>query len=196
MLPLLFLLLLLPSGLKLVKRIVEDVMVDISFNQIGGLRTLCFLQQYTGSSISATPGWRGSSRLFKEKKLEGIQDYDSWVLILRGEEMSVSRSPYPKGPQCLWVLGTKPAMSASPRLRKMIPKRPRKASFTVEDSSFKTSRVATIIIEESENLRVEVKTTEKEKATHVAAIHLAEVSTITALEVVQILSSPDVEAIN
>ncbi|KAM7261725.1 hypothetical protein ACFE04_020802 [Oxalis oulophora] len=34
---------------------------------------------------------------FMEKKLEGIQDYDSWVLILFGEVMSVSHSPYPKG---------------------------------------------------------------------------------------------------
>lgn len=30
---------------KLVKCIVQDVVVDISFNQIGGLCTLCFLEQ-------------------------------------------------------------------------------------------------------------------------------------------------------
>ncbi|KAM7250632.1 hypothetical protein ACFE04_022515 [Oxalis oulophora] len=90
----------------------------------------------------------------KEKKLEGIMASNSWVLILMGEEMSI--------PQCLWSLGTKPAMTASLRLLMMFPKRPRKASFTVEYSSFKTSWVATIMVEEAEVHRVEVKTTKKE----------------------------------
>lgn len=30
---------------KLVKCIVQDIVVDVSFNQIGGLCTLCFLEQ-------------------------------------------------------------------------------------------------------------------------------------------------------
>ena len=37
---------------KLIKCLVENVVVDISFNQIGGLCTLCFLEEVSQLSIN------------------------------------------------------------------------------------------------------------------------------------------------
>ncbi|KAM7251778.1 hypothetical protein ACFE04_023661 [Oxalis oulophora] len=98
----------------------------------------------------------------KEKKLEGILASNYWVLILWEEEMSVSHLTYPKGHN-----------EKTSRLLRMIRKRLRKACFTVDDASFKTSWMTIIIVEEAEVLRVEVKTTKKEVSlgsTHVTTM--------------------------
>lgn len=38
---------LIPAEVKLVKCTIQNIVVDISFNQIGGVSTLCFLEQVT-----------------------------------------------------------------------------------------------------------------------------------------------------
>jgi hypothetical protein len=37
---------------KLIKCLVENIVVDISFNQVGGLCTLCFLEEVTDAQIN------------------------------------------------------------------------------------------------------------------------------------------------
>ncbi|KAJ0636743.1 putative Nucleotidyltransferase superfamily [Helianthus annuus] len=40
------------AEVKIIKCLVENILVDISFNQLGGLCTLCFLEEWGGGGIN------------------------------------------------------------------------------------------------------------------------------------------------